>query len=546
MTAPLRAVLPVDIGRVVAVHDLDVRYTLVGPVQQNEDPATGFPKPVPVAQVTLRPGAQRVPNHRGERSDVVTRRRLGRGWIVFSAVTLRDLFSAPGKAVDFFQDVFHLKEVAKSEQSPPTPVSLFESIAGRVSFSRSANLYLLIVGAVSIGYVLMATFGSWGFLRARRWTHHSWSVFALLGLLASALTVGSVQSVRGFGARLHQLSVIDADAGETYGDATVLFGLRSGSDQRMDVWLPSDPLRATEPGATECFLRPLPGASDASSRYSSFTDPGEYRLVPASAVVNNVRLRATLKLLEGRWNGPLGGKLTGRVRVHGKRLTDDSYVTNELGVDLHDCMLLQPTAEKRRTAVGGDQDVLCYAIGDIPSDGSIVNLASRCYGQADEEALDKLIADATLRKSQSEWSKGFRSILARTGFGAGGEWTGAAGLEYGALLLLSTIDEFDPATLGNSAELWMGRHTWSRDRLRRLDLGEQLEPGSVFLIGVADSGGPVRLFRREGDRAYRVLRPDAAMSRAIYRIRIRVGMPTTGKERSTPPSGKKQAKEPVR
>lgn len=546
MTDPLRTVLPVEVGDVVAVDDLDVRYTLVGPVKQDEDPTGGFLKPVAVAQVTLRPRAQRVPNHRGERSDVVTRRRLGRGWIVFSAVTLRDLFSAPGNAVDFFQDVFHLKEVDESEQSPPTPVSLFGSIVSRVSFSRSASLYLLIVGIASIGYVLLATFGSWGFLRVRRWTHHSWSVFALLGISASALTVGAVQSMRGFGERLHQLSVIDADAGQTYGDATVLFGLRSGSDKRLDVWLPSDPLRATEPGETECFLRPMPGPSDIAARGGSFTDPGEYRLIPASAVVDDVRLRATLKLFEGRWNGPLGGKLTGRVRVRGKRITDDSHVINELGVDLHDCILLQPTAEKRRTVRGGDVDILCYAIGDIPSDGSIVNLADRCYGQADEESLDKLIADATLRRKQSEWNNGFRSIIARAGLGTGGEWTGSAGLEYGALLLLSTIGEFDPATLGGRAELWMGRHTWSRDRLRWIDLGEQLEPGSVILIGVADDPGPVRLFRREGDRPYRVLQPDAAKSRTVYRIRIPVGMPTAGREQSAPLSEKQQTTEPVR
>ena len=43
-----------------------------------------------------------------------------------------------------------------------------------------------------------------------------------------------------------------------------------------------------------------------------------------------------------------------------------------------------------------------------------------------------------------------------------------------------------------------------------------------MLIGFADDPGPVRLFRRTGDRPYRMLEPDPDRSWTMYRIRIPV------------------------
>ena len=77
-----------------------------------------------------------------------------------------------------------------------------------------------------------------------------------------------------------------------------------------------------------------------------------------------------------------------------------------------------------------------------------------------------------------------------------------------------------------------GIKTWSRDRLRQLDLREQLqagrapldnrpgEMGSIMLIGFAADPGPIRLFTRLGDRSYKPVQPEASASWTMYRIRI--------------------------
>ena len=100
---------------------------------------------------------------------------------------------------------------------------------------------------------------------------------------------------------------------------------------------------------------------------------------------------------------------------------------------------------------------------------------------------------------------------------------------------MSTIGEFDPKTIfSRMADLIGGIQTWSRDRLRQLDLREQLqagrlvaddrpdEPGSAVLIGFVSDPGPIRLFARTGDRAFRPIQPEASASWTMYRIRIPV------------------------
>ena len=52
------------------------------------------------------------------------------------------------------------------------------------------------------------------------------------------------------------------------------------------MWLPTDPLSATEPAASTCSLRPLPAGNRQGEAISSFADPEEYRLMPGSAVLD--------------------------------------------------------------------------------------------------------------------------------------------------------------------------------------------------------------------------------------------------------------------
>ncbi|MCH8243162.1 MAG: hypothetical protein IH897_11220, partial [Planctomycetes bacterium] len=286
LTKAIDAVLPVDLGAIVPVHNLPgVRKALLATSDVASARRTGrrdnqrdtdvpwwdvpFDAAIPLVKCEIRAGSTRVPNDRNNDSNVITRRRVGRGHVIFSAVTLRDLLGSEGSALEFYQELFHLRVLDKSDQAPPDRVTLFPHVVSAVAFATSGSVYLLVAAVFSIGYVLAATFGSWTLLGTRGLRRHSWSAFAITGITASLLSVVAVNSLRGFGETLHQISIVDAEAGDRYGYATVFFGVKTGTDRRLDLWLPSDRLGATKPVATTCFLRPIPAGNDPTEAATS-------------------------------------------------------------------------------------------------------------------------------------------------------------------------------------------------------------------------------------------------------------------------------------
>jgi len=544
LAKPLDAILPASLGEVVAVTDLrDVRTQFLG-VESGEP--GGFPRQVEVCRCTMRPGAELLGRDDSAASDVITRRREGRGHVILAGIAGRDLFSGTGSAVEFFRKMFHLRRESKdANQQRAEPVSLFRRVVSAIAFTISGSIYLLVAAMFSIVYILTATFGVWGFLGSRGWRHHSWSAFAAVALLAGFLSILAVNSVQGFGDRLHQVSIVDVDANQAYGHASAYFGLKTGSDKSLDVWLPSDPFSALEPGPTSCFLRALPMGNDPLEAGSSFADPEEYRLIPGSAVIEDVRIRATLKRFEGRWAGRLGGKLTGEIglRQHPGgdkmlphwRITDDSYLVNELNVDLTNCYLLHTS----RDIEGFDQirsdEIYAYPIGKLPSGGGRVKLGPLCHPAIDDKANYEYMGEHTLDSAQQSWSGPFRTALGKIDYGSGSDVGFSLGDEHSALLLLSTVGEFNPTFGAGTAAHLMGIKTWSRDRLRQLDMREQLRTDSVILLGFAADPGPVRLFRRQGDRSYGLIDPDPEHSWTMYRVRIPIG--AGGKEHTRPRPG---------
>ena len=535
----LEAVLPVRIGEVTTAENLpDFRRDFVAPPYQEADKPpeptpwydVKFPQPVPVARCLTKPDALRLAYEEGVLGDVAAKRRLGRGEVIFLAVTTNDLLSAPGGAAGFFQRMFALAELEESERTDRSisGISVFAKVAGAVSFATSGGLYLLLATLASIAYVAISTLGMWQFLTRRGWRQHSWTAFAVTAALASATTVLAVNFQRGFGDSLHQLCVLDADSGSSQGLGTCLFGVRTTADKEIDLWFPPDPLAASDPTATACFLRPIPGENDQLSTSSSFVDPEEYRVVPASAVVDDVRIRATLKQFEGRWRGPLGGKVSGEIKTRRGILSDDSYIVNDLGVELKQCLLLQPTTNLTAPYRSRSDLIQLFDIGDLPSDGTRVALTPRCYRPQTSESLSQFLVRSTLSDAHREW----KNVISLIGFGAGTSARYARGEEKRALLLASTIGELSPQSLAGLMDQFMGARTVSRDRLRSLDLREQMEAGwpagetneardgSAILIGFADHPGPARLFRREGDRKFQLLKPDERYSMTMYRVRI--------------------------
>jgi hypothetical protein len=522
LSEPIRRVLPAELGDLAVVEDLpQVRRRLLG-VVQGDDP--GFPEPVQIVGCTLRPDARRVPDRSLHTSNLISRRREGRGSVIFCGVTLNDLFSGTGQSSEFFRKVFYLNLLENPEVGRPNPVPLFSQVVSAVAFSTSASLYLAIAGVFSVGYVVAATMGTWSLVSAKRWRQHAWSAFAVVAIAASVLAFFAVNVVRGgFTDTVHQISVVDLDAGKTYGYATAFFGVKSGTDKRVDLWLPENPAEATEPEVTGCFLRPLPSGARTAEAITSFADPTEYRLVPGSAQIEDVRIRGTLKQFGGRWEGFVQGAVDAEVSVRGRTLLAGSYIVNNLGVDLTDCYLLQSTADLEQGMGLRSRAMYAFPIGDVPADGERTELVDRCYRLAPNETTAQFLERSTLAKAQTAWGSAFRSVVANLGYGSGSEAATAVGQEQTALLLMSTVGDFDPAQDTNLAGHFLGYASWSRECLRQLDLREELARDSLVLIGFAADPGPVRLFRRTGDAAFRPLEPDVDASWTMYRIRI----PTT-------------------
>jgi len=542
----LEPILPVEIGEVTTIESLpDLRLKLFDPPRSDLEAASRivagweaapFTAPAPIVGRTLRADAMVIHGDAGFSTDIVTQRRLERGQVIFSAIALRDLFSVPGGVGKFFKRVFQLRGVDRPEELRAMPRSLFGSVVSKVGFSTSGSFYLLIAALFSIAYTLAATLGTWKILAYRGWRHHSWTAFAAVAIVASFLSLMGVGWMRGLVDRVHQLSIVDADAGSSYATGTGFFGLKTALDKEVDVWMPGDWTSAHEPAASPCFLRPLPEGNDPDDAERSFADPEEYRLVPGAAMIDNVRIRATLKRFEGRWEGPLGGKLTGQITLRGREIADGSYVINQLGVDLQDCYILQAALNAGDVAGGRDQSAYAYPLGLIPADGSKIQLSPRCYQyQRNESRPTDVMLRSRLKDAHIAWTNRFRSLFGDL-FTPGGTGDRAftVGAEQDALLLLSTLGEFESDSMGISPNQW-GMNAvpiWSCDRMRRMDLRTHLqageyrdvvEPGSVVLIGFARGPGPMRLFSRTGDREFRPLQPESDESLTMYRIRI----PTT-------------------
>lgn len=530
LSEELKRILPVELGELVTVDNLpSVREKLLAAPKQEGEAApvmsdwyhVPFPAPAPLVRCKLVPGAHVVEAE--ESVPVVTRRMVQRGNVIFSAITLRDLFSAPCTVEPFFQRLFYLLKHSPDQGDRAVPESIYDHVVSAVGFSASGTFYLLLAALFSIGYVAAATFGLWRYLGAKGWQKHSWTAFAAAGGVASVLSVMAVGAVRGIGDRLHQVTVIDLHAGEREAFGTGYFGLKTGIDKQVDVWLPDDWVAAREePAAGLSSLRPLPVNSESSELRTSFADPAEYRVAPSMAAVQDVRIRATLKRFEGRWTGPLKGSVHGRIRMAGSRILEGSFLANELGVPLKNCELLIPINDPDEVGTVRSGTTTALSVGELPSDGLKTALDELQALRESESRLPKLGV------LQTDWSRPFLQTL-----GFGGDSRTNLGQERNALLLSSTVGDFDPPTQGQFQGMF-GRRTISRERLRQFDLRSHLlggaapdeeekiagNAGSAVLIGFADDPGPMRLFSRSGDRDFRMIEPEAANSWSMYRVRI--------------------------
>lgn len=524
MASETKSLMPAELGNVKQVTFLPkFRSQMLGDFD-NES----FIRPVQIVEAEALPDATVILAD-GEAGDLITRRPFGHGIVFFCGITLKDAFRETGNPGRFFRKLLSLQPEQNADQMLVRK-SLFDYVIAAVNFSTSGSVYLLIAVLFSVIYVVISTFGAWGVLAARGWRQHNWGVFGLIVVATSFLSIIAVRAVLGIETKLHQISIMDVQAGESIATATAFFGLKTPSESRLDVWLPSDHLSEEEPTNTGCYLKPLPVSGEPTGL--DYADSTDYRLVPGSGEIQNLMMRATLKRLEGRWIGSLGGRFTGNITVKrgpegGKdwRFTNDSYVVNDLGVDLHNCFVFHTLYSSHDFDVNTREDLIyVYEVGTIPSDGGPFKLATACYKSGnDKQIYEKMKQQLLGEVSDNSWASKFRSLLGNVASYGNEKVNVTSGQEQEALMLLSTIGEFNPVRNPNNV-MGFGITTFSRDRLRQLDLRTQLQREYVYVIGFARDPGPIRLAVGRNGR-YRTMYPEEAQSWTMYRIRIPVVSP---------------------
>jgi len=552
--------LPVKFGKVVRTEDLPTfrRQLLRAGLEGQAD--AGYRDGISVMQATLREAPLvesileddlSVAGAEGPASTVlISSRGVGRGRLIYVGAAVRDLLEPPGNSETFLRVVLGFRPLAIETGQAVSTYPLFPYLQEVVGFQATGASYLALAFLMALVYLFGATFGSWAFLKSRGWLQHNWGVFAVLAILASLLSVSAVQAVRGVGQKLHQLSIVDLSAGSAEAAATCYFGLKTGLHSEVDVWLPDDYASATESPDVRSYVRPMiEMTTNLSDSQSRFTDPAEYRLRPASAKLDDVPVRATLKRFEGRWSGAITGSVQASIRVLRQRpiveesltgddservivdeITPESTITNNLGADLYDCYLIQAEVDAFDRTGG----FVCRSPrGEKPSVRKMTFVHPLGTIRAGEtiRGSDRITKDSAGRpirprdwvdgnsmyKWHQRWGKPFESL----GFAASLQTSSPQNVRRDfqkSLLLLTTLEEYDPTVLNVSQ--WNAGLELMPDRCRELDLSDRLTRNAMILVGFANHAGPVKLFTRTGSGDYERRIPAEAWT--MYRVMIPV------------------------
>lgn len=411
-------------------------------------------------------------------------------------------------------------------------VSLFELVRSTIGFQRVGSAYLLAAVLFAVGYALTASLGTWTWLRRRQMVHHAWSAYTVVALLATGVGGGAVMALRGVSTRIEQTSIVDGQADSGLAVATCLFGVKTPNHARLDVRLPNgsgaDDVEVAE---IEGYgsLRVAPPDSAGTLGSERFVAPLSYEVTGGGQLLHDLPVRATLKELEGFWEGSLPGRLEAelhmtRVRVGDgtvERFARGTHIRNRLGVDLRECHLLETSDEFGALR---DINVRCYYLGRLAASGPGSELdenspaiRANFHGPADPNDRSKGEVEwtrsqiRTLAVAMREWCSGLlpqRILEGSAGLGSG---SGRDVDAIRALLLLSAMTTYDPTNvLGTQTHIGLLRAGG-----RRLDALHQLSRRHALLIGFSDQPPPPAL-RLDG----RAVSADRALT--MYRFVIPV------------------------
>ncbi len=442
--------------------------------------------PITVARAKAKPSATAFYREDAHQIDMVSRGRRGSGLVVFVAAELRDLYQQGGEKRRLFKELLGLLDAPPEQKDARTwrqESDLYDYMHGVIGFESVAGTFMVLVILFAAGYILVATVATWAWLRYRSGLQHCWTLFCLVALAGSVLTIAAVQVVRGVGTDVRQMSVVDAvlpadGRGPIEAQAISYFGLKTGTHTGLDVGLASTGNEdVTLPHRS--YLCPLP--TNQPGLTPGYVAPERYRLRTGQATMEGVPVRATLKRFQGHWFGELDGRFTAMIEATSRgKLSKYSWIRNDLGVDLHDCWLILSSTPR----IGGlsrEQQINVYQIvrtlrsGEGPMQIGGLQPENRAAWPRLED-LHKRWAGKFVRLRRPTWG----GVREKPKFEMDKFPT--------ALMLLTTMNEFD-AYVSNERMEWDLR----RSHGRQLDRCHLLTCDTALVVGFADAAGPVRL-----------------------------------------------------
>lgn len=376
--------------------------------------------PITRCDMTALPGSLPIPRTSGN-DPIAYRRTLGRGMLTFVGASLHELLPAPARLGAIGEDGGALGDGSERKRPADEPfVQVCEAVVGQnflqfapevktedsvfsayrdlfgeirksVGFEARGAAFLVFAILFAIAYFLIASVGSYWYLKRKSLEHHCWTAFALVGVVGSVIGTGLVWTLRGFTMKLEQTTIVDARAGSDMGYATCLFGVKTPDHTRLHLRLPID--GGSGPEARSGAVRGMPEYRSLDAGRTEFVAPESYACLLAGADLVDVPLRATLKEFIGAWRGPIGGTVDGRLKMRrisvegsaGRVLdvADTSFIRNRLGVTLKNCYLLESASECDERAAAGGINIRCYALGDLAAEGP--------NSEWDAEALRRLM-----------------------------------------------------------------------------------------------------------------------------------------------------------
>ena len=553
-TKPFGSLLPVQIESVEAIDDLPTLRTKY--LRSADVPEPELPSQLTVARCRVRPGGyvalEELVGESTVPTALISTRGLGRGRLVFIAASVREILSGPCDAVKFWNIVLGLRPL-DDEDTIPVLEPVFKHVERAIGFSGTGGAYLAVALVFLVAYVGLSTGGVWWFLKSRGWSKHNWSAFAAVAVVATVVSLAAVQSTRGFGQKLEHITIVDGTAGDRFVRAISYCGLRATMDTTLDVWIPDDYAMMNEPAETTCYIKPLPAVLSLDGQAGAYTDPTPYTVRPARAVLEDVRLRATVKQLEARWFGELPGTILADIRAEMPRLSDESdpandtdtgvdsesagevasrlggraelrgTITNGLPFSLQNCLIFHAVRDvyDKHVYWGHERSKWIYVhrIGALAA-GESFDLDNLYLEQADAGPITRIPfnewSKRTLDAAQSRWGRSWTSFLSKTQASSQVDFGGGRYQD----VLLSATTASDARTF--AGRMGFGEMKISRAGLRGLDISNQIDRRTALLIGFAEESpehtGPVILCTRSGSGKFTPVKPARGLT--MYRFLV--------------------------